>query len=1127
MGNCQTKGATAVAERQAPPIDSRSYSIDFDGDDDESTIEDARLMVTKRSDEENGVVEQGQELNEHGNENLKPLELPELVESIATKSSSSNKNMEFGFGLISDNKMDGPTSTTQPQGRPGIPKAPTSTTSNGNTLHPSVPFPVMDELDALVASMSMDATEIAGDKVVEADADDDEGYVSSPSSSASSPHAIGGAMVPFSETPAPAVPPAVLPAAADDLETAGALVVASDTNAGSNTANESSSAIETQLALSASQTCAYALRKEEVEDAMPKSTTTQAVVAYQKDEQNAEIPTSKHFTFPDMKEEDQKRDCSVTPPVAAAMMHTPPSNPDKAFSPDLYLSPPTPENEVEEYATDGFLVALPFAQESAQVNNTQESAQVKTTDIVLHPTASLRNEGNYGEYISSAEITPVNEEEQHKTTNEKPSPSPETEVAPREENMNAIVEFTSNELVPVPDRTEQTDVLPESSNIELVDPAKTLAQAVDPSQDEFVHAFFDEDRDDAPVDDINAAVPATKEDSGGNPAKTLAQVVDPTPDKFVHAFSDEDRNDAPVGDIKASDQAKKEDSRDNYEMQVEEKIEVQLSTFGSLFTDAFASSAVNVNSEEREAIVEAKEPPSSAYSHDVELTLKSTTQRSKAANEKGLLIEQSLEEEGEIVQSESSEVQESGHGSGKMDEDDITQQGCVDAQLSSESSISSGHPPRPEAVQAEVNGGATATEKEAPGVPVDETPQRDRTPQLPTSSTGASGASVASMTHLSRRARNLRKNKSRAYTNNKSDDTDASSVVSAGFPSLVECRSADTECSDLHSDLYSVLSDVTQPKPAKIGASGFEGEFFKDRTGTEGSRGPTRGRASHIDRIRSRRNVNTVWRDRISERSATAPAEGKEQFGEGKPTTSPVNASCVLPPRAAVSNGSNDEPRYSTKVSRLAKSRRSRSRSVAKMRTASSSKVVEVEETKTEGEVTPPLSPTSRTSTQLVVAPKDDGEDEEKSTGTGNIAPVIDGRGRSPSRRTSGPTRTLCEQKAQSSAHNTDTVEEENTSGNIPPVSRRSLSRSRLSERKARSARMKVASQQTLSSAGSLESTPSIDSSTDASTENNASLYNTTAAGGDTMKTSGKMSSKENMKKKRLERARRLRAIQN
>ena len=1043
MGNCQTKGATAVAERQAP-LDSRSYCIDLgDDDSDDTSVEDARLLVTKASDDDEKIGRQGSESNEHKTSNLKPLGPSELEDTIAA-----------GPWLSSDQ-------ITQPQGNcRSIPKIPKATNEDKQCLYSSVSFPIMDELDELVASMSMPLEPAEDDLDVQNE--DDAGYVSSSSSSAAgSPQAIDGAMVPFLGSPAP--------------------IVNANANASSTTINaetnacESTSAIETQLAVSESKEfCAYGLSKEEASAAAALSGGTQMVVVQeyqnQKTDGNAQVPASRHFTFQDVKEEEQVRDYAPPPTTSPEMMITPPNDPDKAYPQDLYLSPPTPENEIDEGDGHGFLVLPPFAPESAQAN---------TTDIVPHPTAASHN---YGDFLSSADVKagakPIVKEardtQEDTTTRDKPKHASKNNevVQPSENKVDAIVEFISHSIVPVshPNSTPQSDVLSKRSAVES--------------------SYF-----------VDSLVPF--EMAGG--------------DKFVHDFSDDDRDVTLANDCvksEARDVVEERRGSDGRRSPVEEEVEVQLKVSGSMMEEQNRK-----NSEKVTAMVKARHPSRNAYG-GIEVAIESSKKGSEAV--KG--VESLKKESGAIYPSKSHETKESrkeeeAHPHPRSDEPKLPIEAepmpkvdppCPDA-ATSDVVLSTEHS------RGEVNAAATTTKEKERSVGLfDGMPQINQgsTPALkPSSGVPSGGASVASMTHLSRRARNLRKNKPRAYTKKTPDDAEASEAAPVDFLCIAESRSVDTEVSDLHS----VFTDATPFIPTK------------NVTATERSSSPARGRISHrsaqIERLRSK---STTRRGRVSE----LPTGDKcPNSSEGKPTTSPVDGAS-LPPKAVERSGR--ESRYSTASARkLAKVRRarSRSRSVVRKTTTPSADNAKVEETKAAA-VDQEEKKTNDNSPDIPVSEeKSNSTDEEESS-------VSDSHGRPrPHSRSNSRPRTLRERKALASASDTASVEVEKSTVSDATETKRPTSsahsRTRLSERKARAARMKATSHQTLSSVSSLESSPSIDttettSTTEANAENNAGVSNssTSEVNEGSMKPFKELSSEEKMKKKRVERARRLRAIQ-
>jgi len=1045
MGNCQTKGAAVVAERQAP-LDSRSYSIDLGGNDsDDTSIEDARLLHAKASDEDKNSGHQGSESSERKTSNLKPLGPSELEETIAA-----------GPRISSDQ-------ITQPQvnrTRMSIPKIPKAANEDKQCLYASVSFPVMDELDELVASMSMPMEPTEDD--LEEQNEDDAGYVSSSSSSAAgSPQATDGAMVPFLGSPA--------------------LIANANTNASSSAtidaepnACESTSAIETQLAVSESKDfCAYGLSKEEASAAAALSGGTQMVVVQeyqnQETEGSAQVPSTRHFTFQDVNVAEKVRDTSPE------MMITPPNDPDKAYPQDLYLSPPTPENEIDEGDGHGFLVLPPFAPESEQAN---------TTDIVPLPTASSHN---YGEFLSSANAKacakPIVKQDtrEHTTTGDMPKhPTKKSEVTqPSENEVDAIVEFVGHSIVPVSHPTSQSDVLATSSRR-------------------------------SPVDSL---VPF---EMGGE-------------DKFVHDFSDDDRDDAPADDcVKSETRDVVEERRGSDEKRspVEEEVEVQLGVSeSSMISGLLVASAEELkrkNSEEITAIVETRHSSRNAYGR-TEVAIESSKKGCEAV--KG--VESPKEESGAIYPTKSHETKENikkeeanprpGSGEQKLpmkaEPMPKVDAPCPDA-ATFNVALSTEH------AEGEVSAAAATTKEKERSVLVDGMPQINQgsTPALkPSSGVPSGGASVASMTHLSRRARNLRKNKSQAYTKKTSDDTEASETAPVDYLCITESRSVDTEVSDLHS----VFTDATPRIPTKV------------VTATASSTTSTRGRISHrsaqIERLRSR---STTRRGRVSE----LPTGDKcPNSSEEEPARSPVY-DVSLPPKAAETCGKNGQSRHSTASARkLAKVRqaRSRSRSVTRQKTVPSADIAKVEETK------------AVAVDQEEKRSKDNSSDipvnEERSSITDEEASASDrhGRHRPHSSSISRP-RTLSERKALASASDTASVDEEKSTVSDATETKRPTSRAhsrtRLSERKARAARMKPASQQTLSSVSSLESSPSIEttettSSAETNAENNAGVGNNRTSPSEvdegSKKTHKELSSKEKMKKKRLERARRLRAIQN
>ena len=129
MGNCQTKSATVVADRHqepSPPCRSDSYSIDLGGgshSSDASSVDDARLMISKASDEEMDVPLHGEESSAI-RANHQPLDALELAESFHAnemEATATATGIEFGFGLVSDGAVDVRTNVEQ-----GEPAATTS-----------------------------------------------------------------------------------------------------------------------------------------------------------------------------------------------------------------------------------------------------------------------------------------------------------------------------------------------------------------------------------------------------------------------------------------------------------------------------------------------------------------------------------------------------------------------------------------------------------------------------------------------------------------------------------------------------------------------------------------------------------------------------------------------------------------------------------------------------------------------------------------------------------------------------------------------------------------------------------------------------------------------------------------
>ena len=122
MGNCQTKSATVVADchqEPPPPCRSDSYSIDLGGggshSSDASSVDDARLMISKASDEEMDIHMDGEESSAI-RANLQPLDALELAESFHAnkmEATATATGIEFGFGLVSDGAVDVRTSVEQ------------------------------------------------------------------------------------------------------------------------------------------------------------------------------------------------------------------------------------------------------------------------------------------------------------------------------------------------------------------------------------------------------------------------------------------------------------------------------------------------------------------------------------------------------------------------------------------------------------------------------------------------------------------------------------------------------------------------------------------------------------------------------------------------------------------------------------------------------------------------------------------------------------------------------------------------------------------------------------------------------------------------------------------------------
>ena len=107
MGNCQTKSAAAVADRQqGPSAPCRSDSYDSS---DASSVDDARLMVSKASDEElDGVQEEEEEWAAAIMANLRPLDAVQVVESITANEfeASATNGIEVGLRMVSDARTD-------------------------------------------------------------------------------------------------------------------------------------------------------------------------------------------------------------------------------------------------------------------------------------------------------------------------------------------------------------------------------------------------------------------------------------------------------------------------------------------------------------------------------------------------------------------------------------------------------------------------------------------------------------------------------------------------------------------------------------------------------------------------------------------------------------------------------------------------------------------------------------------------------------------------------------------------------------------------------------------------------------------------------------------------------------
>ena len=417
MGNCQTKSATAVADRrQGSSAPCRSDSYDSS---DASSVDDARLMVSKASDEEFDGVQEDEDRAIRAN--LRPLDAVQLVESFTANEfeASATNGIEIGLRMVSDGRTDDakdeskPTvetakltvvtaadpsaveSTKPPKSTsrttrsncsnrstrtsssrhrhqskrrgsrraasPGLPKAST-TSSVADRSH------LLNELDGLVASFSMSMAGTSNEEEGSSDSGDElDGLAETV--------VIGVVPLPGEEPTAKAAPGTVdnktsVPethtnVAADAI----GAIVPFDTNF-SDFDNSQALVLD---ATSGRKVCAYEVTEDDI-DAVSKN-NNMMVVHEPNSTGGAETnPFGNYFAFQDEKKDedvgDDRHNTAIVPSTGAPPLLTPPNDANKSMPSELYLSPESgEEDEDDRLFTEGLPLLMA---EGAQVEATTE-----------------------------------------------------------------------------------------------------------------------------------------------------------------------------------------------------------------------------------------------------------------------------------------------------------------------------------------------------------------------------------------------------------------------------------------------------------------------------------------------------------------------------------------------------------------------------------------------------------------------------------------------------------------------------------------------------------------------------------------------------------------------------------
>ena len=409
MGNCQTKSATAVADRrQGSSAPCRSDSYDSS---DASSVDDARLLVSKVSDEEFDGVQEDEDRAVRAN--LRPLDAVQLVESFTANEfeASATNGIEIGLRMVFDGRTDEakdenkPTvetakltvvtaadpsaveSTKPPKSTsrttrstrtssshhrhqskrrgsrraasPGLPKASTTSSSVADRSH------LLNELDGLVASFSMSMAGTSNEE--EGSSDELDGLAES---------VIDGVVpLPGEEPTAKAAPGTVdNKTSVPETHTNGAAdaigaIVPFDTNF-SDFDNSQALVLD---AASGRKVCAYEVTEDDI-DAVSKNNNMMVVHEPNSTEGVETDPFGNYFTFQDEKKGedvgDDRHNTAIVPSTGAPPLLTPPNDANKSMPSELYLSPESDEEDEDDRL---FTEGLPLLMaEGAQVEATTE-----------------------------------------------------------------------------------------------------------------------------------------------------------------------------------------------------------------------------------------------------------------------------------------------------------------------------------------------------------------------------------------------------------------------------------------------------------------------------------------------------------------------------------------------------------------------------------------------------------------------------------------------------------------------------------------------------------------------------------------------------------------------------------